>query len=62
MYMKKKYFVPQLDVVTIATRGIICTSGLSLGDDTDVVGITEAESPEFDFDLTDDDDLDLFGE
>ena len=49
-------------MVTIATRGIICTSGLSLGDDTDVVGITEAESPEFDFDLTGDDDLDLFGE
>lgn len=52
--MKKKYFEPRIDVVTIETRGIICTSGLGIADETVTeAGITVADSREFDMDEDD---------
>lgn len=55
--MKKKYFEPQIDVVTIETRGIICTSGLGIADETTTgAGITTADGREFDME---EDDFDM---
>ena len=52
--MKKKYFEPQLDVVTIQTRSIICTSSLGMGDDTSTAGIIDADAREFEDDFEND--------
>lgn len=48
--MKKTYFKPQIDVVAIQTRSIICTSGLGMGGSAKDGGIKSADSPEFEMD------------
>ena len=46
--MKKTYIQPQMDIVTIGTCSMICTS-LRYGGNTTDGGITTADSPEFDW-------------
>ncbi len=49
--MKKTYFKPQINVVAIQTRSIICVSGLSNADTgTGAGGVTSADSREFGWD------------
>lgn len=48
--MKKRYFEPQIDVVTIETRGILCGSSLGLGGSAKDGGIKSADSREFEWD------------
>ena len=44
--MKKTYFKPQIDVVAIQTRSIICTSGPGFANQgTEAGGVTSADSP-----------------
>lgn len=47
--MKKTYFKPQIDVVAIQTRSIICTS-VGMGGSAKDSGITSADSREFEWD------------
>ena len=49
--MKKTYFKPQINVVAIQTRSIICTSGPGFANQgTGAGGVTTADSPEFELD------------
>ena len=48
--MKKTYFKPQIDVVAIQTRGIICVSGPGFSNKGTSGNVTEADSPEFEMD------------
>jgi hypothetical protein len=49
--MKKTYFKPQINVVAIQTRSIICTSGLGFANQgTEEGGVTSADSREFEWD------------
>ena len=47
--MKKTYIKPQINVVAIQTRSIICTSGLGFGGKTNG-NVTEADSPGLEMD------------
>ena len=49
--MKKTYIKPQINVMTIETHSIICTSSLSIDGTTSGGGITEGESRDFDLDF-----------
>lgn len=49
--MKKTYFKPQINVVAIQTRSIICTSGPGFsGQGTGAGGVTSADSPGLEMD------------
>jgi len=49
--MKKTYIKPQINVVTIETRGIICTSGPGYAPQgTTDAGVSNADSREFEWD------------
>ena len=49
--MKKTYIEPQINVVTVETRGIICTSGPGFSSKgTTDAGVTSADSREFEWD------------
>lgn len=49
--MKKTYFKPQINVVAIQTRSIICVSGLSNADTgTGAGGVKSADSPGLEMD------------